>query len=618
MPRGGYVGKILKIDLTSEKIDVIRTENYFNIDLFIGGKGLAAYTLWKELKTGIDPFSEDNLLVFATGPLTGTLCPGTRMCIATKSPLTGLFCDSYVGGHLGAEIKMAGYDAVIIGGKSEKPVYIWIHDENVEICNAENLWGLDTFRTEEMIRKEKGDMTIRVACIGPAGEKLVRFAHVNVDRYRQAGRGGTGAVMGSKNLKALAVKGTGAIPIYNVEEFIEKAKEAHRAVLENETAKARKRWGTARTIIFTADQDLLPTRNFREATFEAAENLSAEVLEKKFWIKHKACHSCPINCGKLGVVRSGRYAGTVVEGIEYETLALIGANCGIGNYEAVAYANLLCDMLGLDTISTGNVIAFAMECYEEGILTEKETEGLKLNFGNEESAIRLIEKIARREGLGDLLAEGVKRASEKLNSRCRRFAMHVKGLELPGYDVRASPGMSLAYITADRGGCHTRSWPISYEISGKAPDGTVIDRYSTEKRAYIVKRQQDETTACDTLVACWFLKTAVGNERYVGMLNAAAGMELTVEEFLAVGERIWNLTRLFNIREGLRKEDENLPDRAFEDPIPSGIAKGRKLEKSQLEYMLREYYAIRGWDENGIPRKEKIKQLKLDSLVSGV
>ena len=618
MPRGGYVGKILKIDLTSEKIDIIRTENYFNIDLFIGGKGLAAYTLWKELKTGIDPFSEDNLLVFATGPLTGTLCPGTRMCIATKSPLTGLFCDSYVGGHLGAEIKMAGYDAVIIGGKSEKPVYIWIHDENVEICNAENLWGLDTFRTEEIIRKEKGDMTIRVACIGPAGEKLVRFAHVNVDRYRQAGRGGTGAVMGSKNLKALAVKGTGVIPIYNVEEFMEKAKEAHRAVLENETARARKRWGTARTIIFTADQDLLPTRNFREATFEAAENLSAEVLEKKFWIKHKACHSCPINCGKLGVVRSGRYAGTVVEGIEYETLALIGANCGIGNYEAVAYANLLCDMLGLDTISTGNVIAFAMECYEEGILTEKETEGLKLNFGNEESAIRLIEKIARREGLGDLLAEGVKRASEKSNSRCRRFAMHVKGLELPGYDVRASPGMSLAYVTADRGGCHTRSWPISYEISGKAPDGTIIDRYSTEKRAYIVKRQQDETTACDTLVACWFLKTAVGNERYVGMLNAAAGMKLTVEEFLAVGERIWNLTRLFNIREGLRRENEDLPDRAFEDPIPSGIAKGRKLEKSQLEYMLREYYINRGWDESGIPRKEKIKQLKLDSLVSGV
>ena len=616
MLKGGYSGKILKVNLSNEKVDVVNTENYFDVNLLIGGKGLAAYTLWKELKQGVDPLSEGNILVFATGPLTGTLCPGTRICIAAKSPLTGLFCDSYVGGHLGAEIKMAGYDAIIICGKSEKPAYIWIQDEHIEICDANHLWGLDAFRTEEAIRKERNDRNIRVACIGPAGEKLVRFAHVNVDRYRQAGRGGLGAVMGSKKLKALAVKGTGAISIYNVKDFLEKAKEAHKAVLKNETARARKRWGTARTIVFTADQDLLPTRNFREATFEGAENLSAEILEKRFWIKHKACHSCPINCGKLGVVRSGKYAGTIVEGIEYETLALIGANCGIGNYEAVAYANMLCDMLGLDTISTGNVIAFAMECYEKGILTEKETEGLKLNFGNEEAAIRLIEKIAKREGLGDLLAEGVKRVSEKLDAECKRFAMQVKGLELPGYDMRASPGMALAYITADRGGCHTRAWPISYEISGKAPDGTIIERYSTEKRAHIVKEQQDRNAACDTLVACWFLKTAVGNERYVGMLNAATGMEFTVEEFLAVGERIWNLVRLFNIREGLRKEDENLPDRAFEDPIPSGVAAGQKLERSQLEHMLREYYAIRGWDENGVPTEEKIRQLKLNSLVS--
>ncbi len=616
MLKGGYAGKILRIDLSNEEIDIVETESYFDVNLLIGGKGLAAYALWKELRRDVDPFSEDNLLVFATGPLTGTLCPGTRICIAAKSPLTRLFCDSYVGGHLGAEIKMAGYDAVIISGKSERPVYIWIYDENVEICDAKHLWGLNTFKTEDVIREEKGDESVRVACIGPAGERLVRFAHVNVDRYRQAGRGGVGAVMGSKNLKALAVKGTGAIPIYNVEEFMEKAKEAHRTILKNETSKARKRWGTARTIIFTADQDLLPTRNFREATFENAENLSAEVLEKRFWIKHKACHSCPINCGKLGIVRSGKYAGTIVEGIEYETLALIGANCGIENYEAVAYANLLCDMIGLDTISTGNVVAFAMECYEKGIITEKETGGLKLNFGNEEAAIKLIEKIAKREGLGDLLAEGVKRASEKLNVRCKKFAMHVKGLELPGYDMRASPGMALAYITADRGGCHTRAWPISYEISGKAPDGTIIERYSTEKRAYIVKKQQDQNAACDTLVACWFLKAAVGNERYVSMLNAAAGTEFTVEEFLAVGERVWNLVRLFNVREGLKREHEILPDRAFKDPIPSGIAKGQKLKKSQVEYMLGEYYAIRGWDERGVPKKEKIRQLRLDSLVS--
>ena len=616
MLKGGYAGKILQINLTDEKIRKVETEKYFNIDLFIGGKGLAAYILWKELKRNVEPFSEENIIIFATGPLTGTLCPATRMCIATKSPLTGLFCDSYVGGHLGAELKFAGYDAVVIYGKSEKPVYVWICNEDVEICDAKHLWGLDTFKVEERIREERRDSLVRVASIGPAGEKLVRFAHINTERYRQAGRGGIGAVMGYKNLKALAVRGNGSIHIYNVEEFTKVAKEANKAVLENETVKARKRWGTARTIIFTSDQDLLPTRNFREATFEGAELLSAETLEKKFWIKHKACHSCPVNCGKLGVIRNGKYAGTIVEGIEYETLALMGANCGISNYEAVAYANMLCDMLGLDTISTGNVIAFAMECFERGIITEKETGGLKLNFGNETAMIKLVEKIARREGIGSLLAEGVKRFSEKLNVKSKRFAMHVKALELPGYDARASPGMGLAYLTADRGGCHTRTWPISREISGKATNGTLIERYSIEKRALIVKMEQDMNTACDTLVACWFVKSAVGEERYVKMLNAATGMKLTPTEFLEIGERIWNLTRMFNIREGLKIEDETLPDRVFEDPISKGVAAGQKLKREEVKSMLREYYELRGWNETGVPTARKLKKLKLDFAVS--
>ncbi|RLG97721.1 hypothetical protein DRO19_05405 [Candidatus Bathyarchaeota archaeon] len=257
-----------------------------------------------------------------------------------------------------------------------------------------------------------------------------------------------------------------------------------------------------------------------------------------------------------------------------------------------------------------------MECFERGILTEKDTESLKLNFGNEDAMIKLVEKIAKREGIGNLLAEGVKRFSERLNVQSRSFAMHVKGLELPGYDVRASPGMGLAYVTADRGGCHTRAWPISYEISGKAPDGTIIQRYSVEKRALIVKMQQDENTACDTLVACWFLKGAVGKERYVKMLNAATGMKLTVKEFLEVGERIWNLVRMFNIREGLKMEEETLPDRAFKDPIPEGIAAGQKLRREQLETMLEEYYKLRGWDEKGVPSKEKLMQLGLNFVIS--
>jgi aldehyde:ferredoxin oxidoreductase len=490
-----------------------------------------------------------------------------------------------------------------------------VTNEEVEICDAKHLWGLDTFQTEDRIRKERKDQTIRVGCIGPAGENLVKFALVNTERYRHAGRGGAGAVMGSKNLKAVVVKGSGSIRIRNLKSFMETARESRKAILGNQTIKARRRWGTTRSVLFSSDQDLFPTRNFSEATFEEAESLSAEVFEKKFWVKHKACHGCPVNCGKLGVVRSGAYAGTVVEGAEYETATLLGANCGVGNHEAVAYANMLCDKLGLDTISTGNVIAFAMECYEKGILTQKETGGLQLNFGNEEALTKVIEKIAAREGVGTLLADGVRRMSERLGEKTRDFAMHVKGLELPGWGVRAAPGMGLAYATADRGGCHMRAWTISQETSGVAPDGSHIDRYSIEKRAEIVKAQQDYYAACDCLVTCQFVKDAVGRERYVRMLTAATGMEMTADEFLRVGERVWNLTRLFNAREGLSRKDDTLPKRILTEPLPSGIAKNQGLTQKQLDQMLEEYYMLRGWDiKTGVPSKGKLEELNLTNL----
>ncbi len=594
----GYAGKILEVDLTSRKVQKTSTEKYLNVQLFVGGKGLGALALWKELKPHTDPFSPKNILVFSTGPLTGTLCPSTRMCIITKSPLTNTFCDSHVGGHLGPEIKFAGYDAIIARGKSEDPVYLWINNEEVEICDAKHLWGQDTFHTEERIRKEGKDSTIRVACIGPAGEHLVKFALVNTERYRQAGRGGVGAVMGSKNLKALAVKGFGQIRIHNLEAFTQVAKETREAVLENKTIRARRRWGTTRSVLYASDRDLFPTRNFSEATFEEAENLSAEVFEKRFWVKHKACYGCPVNCGKLGVVRSGVYAGTVVEGAEYETATLLGANCGISDHEAVAHANMLCDKLGLDTISTGNVIAFAMECYEKGLLTRKETDGLQLNFGNQEALTRVIPKIANREGVGNLLADGVKTLSERLGEKTRDFAMHVKGLELPGWGIRAAPGMGLAYATADRGGCHMRAWTTSHEISG------IVE---------VVKAQQDYYAACDCLVACQFVKDVVGKERYVQMLNTATGMKMSVDEFVKVGERIWNLARMFNMRVGFSRKDDTLPKRILTEPLPSGIAKGQRLTQTQLKQMLDDYYKLRGWNiQTGKPSKEKLRELELN------
>jgi len=603
------------VDLTTGEIRTAATDAQFECELFLGGKGFGAVTVWKENKPKTDPFSPDNILMFLTGPLTGTLCPGTRMCVVTKSPLTGTFCDSYVGGHLGPEFKFAGYDALVVRGRSERPVYLWIKDDHVDICNGERLWGLDTFQTEEKIRQEHTDPSVRVGCIGPAGERLVRFAHINTERYRQAGRGGTGAVMGSKNLKAVAVKGTGEIHAHNPDEFNRLAREAHSILLKNHTIRARRRWGTARSVLYASDQDLYPTRNYQEATFEGAETLSAEAMETRFWVKHKACYGCPVNCGKLGIVRNGPYKGTILDGIEYETTALLGANCGIANYEAVAHANMLCDKLGLDTISAGNVIAHAMECYEKGILTKEDTDGLELRFGSEQAMIELVRRIAHRSGLGDSLAEGVKRFSERLNGKAQGFAMHVKGLELPGWGVRASPGMGLAYATADRGGCHTRAWPINYELSGIAPNGSMIGRYSTRKKAPIVKNQQDYGAAADCLVACWFVRDAIGPKRYVQMISAATGMNVTTKEFVEVGERIWNLTRMVNAHEGLTMNEDTLPKRMLAEPLPSGIARGRKVTQAKLRRMLDEYYGLRGWDRNtGIPTREKLRELKLDFI----
>ncbi len=614
---GGYAGAVLEIDLTTGRIRKTATDQFFDVGLFVGGKGFGAVTLWKKLKPEIDPLSPDNILMFLTGPLTGTLCPGTRMCVVTKSPLTGTFCDSYVGGHLGPEFKFAGYDALIVSGRSERPVYLWVKDDDVDVCDAEHLWGLDTFQTEEKIRHARRDPSVRVGCIGPAGERLVRFAHINTERYRQAGRGGTGAVMGSKNLKAVAVKGTGEIHVHNLDDFNQLAKEAYNVLLKNHTIHARRRWGTARSVLFASDQDLYPTRNYQEATFEEAEDLSAEVMEKRFWVKHKACYGCPVNCGKLGVIRSGPYKGTVLDGVEYETTVMLGANCGISNYEAVAHANMLCDKLGLDAISVGNVIAYTMECYERGILTEKETDGLTPRFGNEKAMIELVRRIAYRKGLGNLLAEGVKLFSERLGEKAQSFAMHVKGLELPGWGARAAPGMGLAYATADRGGCHTRAWPITYETSGLAPNGSKIERYSTNKKAQIVKDQQDYGAATDCLVACWFVRSAIGIERYVRMVNAATGTKMTSDEFTKVGERIWNLVRMFNAREGFTTRDDGLPKRMLTEALPSGVGKGQKLTRANLSRMLDEYYELRKWGKStGIPTREKLRELKL-SFIEG-
>ncbi|MBU6997722.1 MAG: aldehyde ferredoxin oxidoreductase family protein [Theionarchaea archaeon] len=606
----GFAGKKLCIDLGNEK-STITPLSPDDARPLIGGKGYAAEMLLENTKPGIDPLGAENVIILATGPITATRVPATgRMCFVTKSPLTNTYNDSHVGGHFASEMKHAGYDYIMIKGKSETPVYIYIKDEDIQIRDATSLWGKDSFAAEEAIKNLHNDRRIRVASIGPAGENSVRFACVNIDLYRQAARGGVGAVMGSKNLKAIAIKGSGFIEIHDVDTFDKYVKECYKAIEEDEGLYTMKRWGTGRSVIWSSYTSLYPTRNYQSSTFEGAEKLAGEEMERKIWIKRKACFGCPIHCGHLAVIRGdSKYAGAVVEGLEYETTALLGANCGVDNLEAVTYANMLCDKLGLDTLSAGGTIAWAMECYEKGLITDKETDGLKLEFGNEEALIEMIRAIAYRKGLGDMLAEGTRRASEKIGGR--EFAMHVKGLELPGWAIRAAPSMGLAYATADRGGCHQRAWPISFDLGSETPDGKIVERFAPHGKAYPTKYQQDITASLYSLIACDFATGTIGVDRYIALLNAATGWDYDREEFMKTGERIWNLIRIYNIREGLRKEDDSLPDRIHTDPLPEGPAKGRKLSSEDFGIMLREYYEVRGWDENGVPRAETLQRLGL-------
>ena len=603
MTLGGYMGKILRVNLTRRNVIIEALDNE-TARKFIGGKGLGAKILYDTLKPGTDPASPENLLIFASGPLTATLAPSSaRSTIVTKSPLTGIFLDSHFGGFFGAEMKLAGYDCLVISGKASSPTFLRIQEASVELVDAQDLWGKGCFETERTLKERLGK-NVKVASIGPAGERLVRFACVTVDRYRQAGRGGAGAVMGSKNLKAIVVQGTGKISYADPKGFKEASKVALRRIREHHFTPLRRRYGTPVWVAPVNEAALLPTRNFATGVFESADNISGETMRNKLVTKDGACYNCPIACWKYSHVDSERHRVDELVGPEYETIALMGSNCGVNSLEVIAYANLLCDDLGLDTISTGNVIGFTMECYEKDLIKKEDAGGLELCFGNADAEIEMVRRIAHREGLGDILAEGVERVAKKIGQGSERFAMHVKGLELPGYDPRGAFGMALAYATSDRGACHQRAWTVNAEIKGR-----LTPRYSTRGRAKFVKNLQDERTMCFSLVLCSFMPLKITH--FTQLLNAATGFNLSEGEYLKTGERIWNLTRLFNIREGITRKDDALPPRTVEEPLPDGVAKGKKITRRMLNEMLDEYYDLRGWDKHGVPTHEKLKALDL-------
>ena len=598
----GWTGNLLRVNLTD---GTIKKEALCpkDAEMYLGARGLATKIMMDEVDPKVDPLSEENKLIFMTGPLTGTFASsGGRYEVVAKAPLTGTIGASNSGGHFGPELKYAGYDGIIFEGRAEKPVYLWIEDDNVELRDALHLWGKNVFETTDTVLAETAE-DARVACIGPGGEKMVLFAGVLNDRNRAAGRSGLGAVMGSKNLKAVAVKGSKSIKVADPEGFMEACTDARTKLKEHPvTGGGLPTYGTQILINILNQSGALPTRNWRDGgIFEEAEGISGETLAEKYLVRNKGCFGCNIGCGRITRIPEGKFK-SFGEGPEYEAGWALGAGCGVGDLEAVSKANFICNELGIDPITTGATIACAMEMYEKGILTEEEV-GRAIPFGDAEALVELTRMIGLREGFGDVLAEGSYRMASKYG--CPELSMSVKKQEMPAYDARGVQGMGLEYATSNRGGCHVRGYLTSPEILG-IPEK--LDPLVTEGKAGWLKIFQDLTAVVDSAGICLFTTFAIGLPEISSMLRTATGINATDEEILKAGERIWNLERMFNIKAGFTAADDTLPPRLLKEPLQYGPAKGKVVD---LEKMLPEYYEVRGWGADGVPTAEKLQDLSI-------
>lgn len=607
----GYAGKILNIDLTHKKTKTEKiTETLCK--MFIGGNGFSMYFLYQRTKPGIDPLSPENVLIFANGPFSATVVPTNgKFIVQAKSPLTGFMGESIASGPWGPELKRAGYDALIISGKSDTLNYLLIDDDHVEFKDANNLAGKDTFETEEIIREWTGDHTTRVAAIGPAGENLVRYANITSDG-RQAGRTGMGAVMGSKNLKAIAVRGTKDVTVANPLKLMEVCHDLNKEC-KGEATWGYRTHGTMRVIKAKNDMGAFPTRNWQESTFEFGDQLTGQYLCEHFQTKTIACGGCAIGCDHVFTVKDGPYKG-VVASIDHETVYSLGFNCGIGYFPAIVKGTDLCDRLGIDTMSAGGTIGWAMECYEKGILNSKDTEGMDLTFGNHEVMLEVLKKISKREGIGKLLAEGSKKASEIVGKNSGHFAMHGKGLELPGFDIRSLKACALGLLTSTRGGCHLRSRPYDLDLGG------VIDRYKADPTiGKMIADMEDLWTIVDSGILCKFGRDVFCNYTELARLyTLVTGINMTEKDIQKAGERIYNLEKVYNIREGWTKKSDYPPPRAMKDPVKNGMAKGSLLTKKEFETMLNAYFKAREWTDQGIPTRQKLSELGLDEIAKDI
>lgn len=611
----GWTGNVLRVDLSRPLVTVEELDHRTAVD-FIGGRGLGVKYLYDEIDPAADALGPRNKLIFATGPLTGTGAPGgSRYMVVAKGPLTGAIGEASAGGAFATAIKYAGYDMIILEGKAQRPVYLWIDNEQVELRDAAHLWGKTSTETETAIIAETHPEA-KVTCIGPAGENLVLFACVMSDMGRAAGRSGVGAVMGSKNLKAIAVNGTNGLKVADKTGFLTAMQEAYKAIDQPGTEHFHQT-GTPGVLVLVQELGVLPTRNFQTGVNEQWKKLSGETLAATISTRKNmglACPACPVGCGRVTRVTNPEFAGEGV-GPEYETIGLLGSSCETNDLEVVSKAGFICNEMGMDTISTGAVIACAMELYEKGYLSMKDV-GMPLNFGNSQAVVQLTEDIALKRGFGSLLAEG----SYRLANRYGHPELHMgaKKLDFASYDPRGLQGMGLGYATNSRGGCHIRGEIQDLTLYGVqhwrlTTDHNLgpVDPLRWDDKPVLTADVQDWFCVIDSCGMCNFMFFLSMNEDHVrALIEAATGIDMGGHKgLMKTGERIFNLERLFNLRAGLTAADDTLPKRMLEEPMPAGPAKGMVVH---LDEMLPEYYRLRGWSPEGIPSRKKLEELGLE------
>lgn len=600
--------RLLRVNLTTRQVqaELLPEEDVAQL---IGGRALGAKILYDEVSAGTDPLCPENKLIFTTGPLTGTSAEGSsRYCVNTKSPLTNLYLMALSGGYFGPEFKRTGNDVLLVEGKASEPTYLLIKPDGVEFRDARLVWGMNTANAQEFIKDELGDEKVRIMCIGPAGERLVPFACL-VNERRVAGRGGAGAVMGSKNLKAVAVRGNRPTPLADREAFRQAARQAVTDIGNNPITKvAFPTLGSNGFIGLFNEMGIMPFRNWQQAASPLVKGLLAEHMRDNFVIKSTHCAPpCSVRTSKITLVREGPCAGTLSDGPEYDTTYAFGSCCDIDDMASIIEADTLCDSLGMDSISMGVSLSFAMECYEKGIITKEDTGGLELKFGDASLLRGIIRDTAFRQGFGEVIALGSKKMAEKFGKGSEAFAMHAKGMELGGYDPRGAKGIALIFACGPRGGCHHAGGYTAFAEIGMK-DG----RFATDGKAPLVKKTRDRRVICDSAIMCTFVALGVGDESLAGLLTAATGREVGVEDLYTIGDRGSNIERAFNVREGLRRSWDTLPRRLLEESMASGPTKGQTVD---LETLLTDMYDSCGWDvETGIPSQEKLAALGLNDI----